>query len=46
MNLDAQLVVNKLAAKLAQAEANNAVLEATIETLKAEKKEEQEKEVK
>lgn len=37
MNVDAQVVINKLSQKLAQAEANNAVLEAQVEALQAEK---------
>lgn len=37
MNVDAQIVINKLSQKLAQVETQNAVLEATIEALQAEK---------
>ena len=43
MNVDAQVVINKLAQKLAQVEANNAVLEAQVETLKAEKENKEQK---
>mgnify|MGYP001176408106 FL=1 len=37
MQVDAQVVIDKLSQKLASAETQNAVLEATIEALKAEK---------
>lgn len=37
MNVNAQAVINKLAQKLAQSEASNAVLQAQVEALQAEK---------
>lgn len=37
MEVDAQVVINKLSQKLAQAETQNALLEAQVEALQAEK---------